>query len=263
MTPRRALGGATLRGRALAASTVRAHGLATASLASLAVTVAACATTGRGFMAEPLPGDDLPPPAAVGEGARALGVFRNTYYDFPFEADFSGDRVAVRGPGCELVATVPRDFFAHLCVQGSGRLADGATLSFAKRDVACAEVCPRTGSKIAFERLDPRAFPWGRGAAGRPITPLRSVAVDPAKIPLGTAVYVPEFDGQAVSGAVRHDGCFVAEDRGSQVKGQHLDVFTGGQAMTKKWNTKIPSNRGVRVYIGVTKCQGLGWIAPR
>ncbi len=63
-------------------------------------------------------------------------------------------------------------------MQGSGRLGAGQTVSFAKRDCACAAVCPRTGQKICFERLDPARFPSGRGASGGPITPLRTVAVD-------------------------------------------------------------------------------------
>lgn len=215
-------------------------------------------------MAEPLPEAGGPDGAPSSGGPRQpppreLGVFRNTYYDFPFASDYAGATTVVRGPGCEAVATVPKDFFAHLCVQGSGRLADGATVSFAKRDVACADVCPRTGSKIAFERLDPARFPWGRGAAGRPITPLRTLAVDGDVIPLGTAVYLPEFDGQTLSGIERHDGCFVAEDRGSRVKGQHLDIFTGTEATTKVWNERVPTNRGVRVVLDVPKCRRLAW----
>src|SRR5690606_18548936 len=126
---------------------------------------------------------------------RLLGVFRNTYYDFPAEADFSGAKTSLMAPSCKPISHVPRSFFEAVCVQGSGTLLSGETVSFAKRDCACAEVCPRTGQKICFDKLDQKQFPWGRGARGTAITPLRSIAVDSNVIPLGTKVYILEYDG--------------------------------------------------------------------
>jgi 3D (Asp-Asp-Asp) domain-containing protein len=76
-------------------------------------------------------------------------------------------------------------------------------------------------------------------------------------IPLGTAVFVPEFAGLPGVGGVPHDGCFIAEDRGVRVVGRQIDVFTGGRAMTAKWERLFPSNRGVHVRTGVTRCRGL------
>ena len=96
---------------------------------------------------------------------------------------------------CEPIAKVPRGFFEAVCVQGSGALAHGTTVSFAKRDCACADVCPRTNQRICFEALDKTAYPWGRGAAGVAITPLRSVAADTRVLAMGTVLYIPELDG--------------------------------------------------------------------
>jgi 3D (Asp-Asp-Asp) domain-containing protein len=129
-------------------------------------------------------------------------------------------------------------------------------VSFAKRDCGCAEICPRTEQRICFDELDPKEFPWGRGAMGKPITPLLTVAVDPEVITLGTAVYVPELDGlpRDPDGASRHDGCFVAQDKGLKVKGQHLDIFTGHTSITALWNRMVPSNRGVTVVVESQRC---------
>lgn len=189
------------------------------------------------------------------EDAELLGVFRNTYYDFPAERDFSGATTFLMNASCKPIAEVPRPFFEALCVQGSGTLRSGSTVSFAKRDCACAEVCPRTGQKLCFDVLDPASFPWGRGALGKPITPLRSVAVDSSVIPLGTVLYIPEFHGVARDPeGTPHDGCFVAEDRGMKVVGAHIDVFTGDPNITSHLNQLIPSNRGVHVYRRARSC---------
>lgn len=189
-------------------------------------------------------------PAAAAAGGRVLGTFRNTYYDFPSEADHAGTTVPLKNPACETVAEVPRGFFESVCVQGSGSLARGGTVSFAKRDCACAEICPRTQQKICFDALDPKTFPWGRGAAGKPIFPLRSVAADTKVLPLGTTIYVPELDG-----ALSSDGCFVVEDRGLRVQGEHVDFFTGRPSTTKALEAELPSNQGVTVVLDVAKCK--------
>ncbi|WP_437945194.1 3D domain-containing protein [Sorangium sp. So ce296] len=187
----------------------------------------------------------------------APGLFRNTYYDFPTEGGGPKDAV-LYDAACAPLASVPRAFHDQVCVQGSGRLASGDTVSFARRGCACADVCPRTDQQVCFERLDPRRFPYGRGATGRPITPLRTVAVDSSVIPLGTALYVPELVGLPLPGGGRHDGCFVAEDRGIKVVGRQIDVFTGDPAVTERLNAIFPSNRGVRVVLHDARCRALG-----
>lgn len=205
---------------------------------------------------------DRPELPRGGQGAKAplggnvLGTFRNTYYDFPSEPDFSGDPLPLRDARCGSIAEVPRGFHDALCVQGSGILRTGRTVSFAKRDCACAEMCPATGQKICFEALDPQKFPWGRGALGTAITPLLTVAVDDSIIPMGQAIYIPEFDGVPVDTAksALHDGCFIAQDRGLRVKGQHVDIFTGHAAVTALWNHLVPSNHGVTVVLGSPHC---------
>lgn len=195
-----------------------------------------------------------------GTGPRAVidslpaDLFRNTYYDFPVEGAGAKD-AAVFDASCKEIAKVTRDFHDRVCVQGSGKLSTGSTVSFAKRGCDCAALCPRTGHKICFEALDPAKFPNGRGAMGKPITPLRTIAVDSAIIPLGTAVYVADFVGMPRPDGTKHDGCFVAEDRGTRVIGRQIDVFTGDPAVTVQWNKLVPSNKGVRVSLNDAKCK--------
>jgi 3D (Asp-Asp-Asp) domain-containing protein len=225
---------------------------------------AAFRTRVLGNRAEDAPPEAAVPGAAPAEGAeparnllgKVLGTFRNTYYDFPSEADFEGAPVALKNARCDTIKEVPNGFYETLCVQGSGTLASGVTVSFNKRDCKCAPICPRTGQNICFDQLDPRDFPWGRGATGKAITPLLTVAVDTSVIPLDTPVYIPEYDGVArdAERSSAHDGCFVAQDRGLRVKGNHVDIFTGHQAITQLWNRLVPSNKGVTVVLDEPRC---------
>lgn len=187
---------------------------------------------------------------------RVLGTFRNTYYDFPSESEFTGDAVSLYDGSCRPLTRVNRGFFEAVCVQGSGLLSSGSPISFNRRDCDCAELCPRTGQRICFDSLELARFPWGRGAMGQAITPLLTIAVDSAEIPLGTSVYIPEFEGlpRELSGGGSHDGCFIAQDRGLKVQGKHVDVFTGQRAMTRRWNGLVGSNAGVTVVVDSPHC---------
>ncbi|HHH31903.1 MAG TPA: hypothetical protein ENK57_26645, partial [Polyangiaceae bacterium] len=130
------------------------------------------------------------PAPTVGATGAPLEIYRNTYYDFPQESSspIDDETRQLFDASCQPIRTVPRSFHDAVCVQGSGRLASGETVSFARRDCECASVCPRTDQKICFDVLDKSRFPWGRGATGRAITPLRTVAVDPDEIPLGATL---------------------------------------------------------------------------
>jgi 3D (Asp-Asp-Asp) domain-containing protein len=187
---------------------------------------------------------------------KVLGTFRNTYYDFPAESDFGGETVTLHNAQCKPLGQVPKDFFEVLCVQGSGLLASGTPVSFNRRDCECATLCTKTAQRICFDALDVAKYPWGRGAMGNAITPLLTVAVDSKVIALGTAIYIPEYDGlpRDVGRNSFHDGCFIAQDRGLKVQGQHVDVFTGQRSLTQLWNGLVPSNSGVTVVVDNPRC---------
>jgi 3D (Asp-Asp-Asp) domain-containing protein len=194
--------------------------------------------------------------AIAGGSGRVLGTFRNTYYDFPAESDFGGETTPLFDAGCQPIAQVKTQFHDQLCVQGSGLLSSGSTVSFAKRDCGCARVCPKTQQQICYESLDKRKFPWGRGAQGTAITPLLTVAVDSDVVGLGAALYIPEYEGLPIEpgSTTVHDGCFIAEDRGLKVKGKHVDIFTGDPVITRFWNRQVPSNKGVTVVLEAPQC---------
>ncbi len=253
----------------------------------VALLMLGCHTAGSDWMNQPLPGSDDPwaavpahpskrqsrfeqpadsrgrQPAAAfrpaQEQGQVLGTFRNTYYDFPSESDYGGNAVALMDRNCKPIKQVPLEFHDTVCVQGSGILTTGITVSFAKRDCECARTCPRTEQKICFDALSSSDFPWGRGALGQAITPLVTVAVDDSVIPMQEVLYIPEFDGLPRSEAQDsfHDGCFIAQDRGLKVKGQHIDVFTGRRAITELWNRLVPSNQGVTVVRQAPRCETL------
>lgn len=201
------------------------------------------------------------PAPTVAVTGTPLETYRNTYYDFPQEsAPAIGGASETRqlfDASCQPIRQVPRVFHDAVCVQGSGRLVTGQTVSFARRDCECASICPRTDQKICFDVLDQSRFPWGRGATGGAITPLKTVAVDPKEIPLGTTLYIPEYHGLRGPDGKAHDGCFIAEDRGLKVVGKHVDVFTGNPETTTSWNRAVPSNQGVKVVIGASRCAHL------
>jgi len=224
---------------------------------------------GTDIAVAPLTDGAAPPAGAASDGAQgsedrvvisqhgANGTFRNTYYDFPAESASSPKAAKVFDATCKLIQPVAQEFHDQVCVQGSGRLSTGETISFARRDCACAAICPRTNQKICFEKLDAKRFPHGRGATGDPVTPLRSVAVDDKVIPLRTPLFIPEYKGLPGPGGKPHDGCFLAEDRGLKVVGRHVDIFTGSPSQTKKWNQLVPSNLGVQVVVNAVQCRHL------
>ena len=54
-----------------------------------------------------------------------------------------------------------------------------------------------------------------------------TIAVDPSVIPYGSKVYIPEFDK-----------VFTAEDCGSAIKGNRIDIFMDSEAKCNEWGVK-------------------------
>ena len=54
-----------------------------------------------------------------------------------------------------------------------------------------------------------------------------TIAVDPSVIPYGSKVYIPEFDN-----------VFTAEDCGSAIKGNRIDIFMSSEAKCNEWGVK-------------------------
>lgn len=84
--------------------------------------------------------------------------------------------------------------------------------------------------RARFKKVD---HPLGCGVRNHPLLPFRTIAVDPALIPIESVVFVPELRGRTFRYNGRefvHDGYLFAGDRGGAIKGRHIDVFLEEQA---------------------------------
>lgn len=193
------------------------------------------------------------------EPGAPIGRLWNTYYYLADEADHDGDkRTALYDARCRPLATVAAGYADSICVEGSGRLADGRVLNFAT-SCSCGRRCP-TGGTICYEELSPREYPWGRGAGERALEPLRSIAVDRSRFALGRTIYLAAFDGLELPdvdgvGGYTHDGCFRADDVGGWIKGQHIDIFTGTSAMRRALEGLLPTESRFEARAGGPRCE--------
>lgn len=184
-------------------------------------------------------------------------TFGNTYYFFPKESSYERtDLVPLHDPECQVIADVPAAFLKQLKIQGSGQLSSGQTVSYGSHSCGCGD--DDNGHSFCFDVLSKKRFPWGRGAMGTPVKPLRTIAVDRKVIPLGTPVFVKEFVGAPITkGGEKHDGCFVAADVGGGVRGNHIDIFTGPRVHLNRWSKWLPSWSDVSVQVDAPQCHYL------
>lgn len=96
--------------------------------------------------------------------------------------------------------------------------------------------CPRySKSKLNVESWGTirwkKSNGFGEGVKNYPLIPFRTVAVDSSVIPYGTILFVPEAKNAEITvhngKKVKHDGYFIAADKGGAIKNNHIDVFTG------------------------------------
>ncbi len=178
----------------------------------------------------------------------------NTYYYVPLQSDYPGDNdTNVYAQGGNILAVVPAAFVADLCVEGTGKLSDGTILNTAG-SCSYGPTCI-TGGQQCYTALDASIFPWGVGVRNRPLVPLQSIAVDPATIPIGSSVYIAEWDGVQVPsidgiGGFTHNGCFTADDQGGWVRGNHIDIFAGTKGMMRWLETIHPTRSTLTGTIG-------------
>lgn len=190
---------------------------------------------------------------------RYIGRYWLTYYHLSQERNYKGrKKTTLYDRHCRPIARVSTKFSDNICVQGSGRLKDGRVLSYSKR-CRCGRRCPTDG-RVCYTTLNSKRFPWGRGARSSAMRPLRSLAVDPKRIRLGTSLYIPAWDGVYIPrmggvGGFRHDGCFHANDVGGKIKGRHFDFFTGSRQMWKVLEKYMPTRSKMKVYRNARHCQ--------
>jgi hypothetical protein len=194
-----------------------------------------------------------PPPPAIGGDGKWLGGFELTEYYPALESWFTGRPVSA--PGLSGAHRIDWLYSARgLSMEGDGigldgrpyhidNLGSGGWLTAgggagAKFGVGADAPFWRTGG---FWRSSARqlTFPlangnWSAGVGvryvpppagisfapgpSRPLSYLRSVAVDPRTIPEGSHIYIPAY--AAVNG-----GWFEADDTGGAIVGRHIDIF--------------------------------------
>src|SRR5205085_11709780 len=99
------------------------------------------------------------------------------------------EKVTLYAKACEPIAEVTRDFAQQQRIQGTGKINDGRVLNVwgncSCQTSPCYKVTPQQ---------------WGTAGSGKPLTPFRTVAVDPKLIKLGSLLYVPLLEGRTMPG---------------------------------------------------------------
>ena len=160
-------------------------------------------------------------------------------------------------------------FFAHtserfacaLQLEGSGLLKDDRvvnTTGFCNYGYSSGNK-DRFGRPLAtcFEELDPKEYPFGRGAGIRPLIPFKSVAVDPRQVHIGEPLYVPEFDGLVLPDGSIHDGCVRADDTGGGIKGRKMDFFVVTYGNFRMLDEQLLDVAWVTPQVGAPRCDYL------
>lgn len=131
------------------------------------------------------------------------------------EAEHDGRAVRLTDRHGATLAWVCPSFASSLAMEGTGRTTQGRLLNWDAR----------VGGQSCYVEMDSTLYPHGAGVQGWALVPYRSLAVDGRFIPLGHVVELPELRGFPLPDGSRHDGCFVAVDGGSAIRGHHIDLF--------------------------------------
>lgn len=180
-------------------------------------------------------------------GGHRLGEFQMSVYWLAHEKWFRGPRRAPLYAGKKRVAWVNTRFAKAVRMQGSGILRNGWLVQYRSTCRYKGRFCLRV------RVLSRRRFPAGVGAAGRPLRALRSLAVDTRQIAFGTKLYIPALAQLLRRKGAKHNGCFVAHDRGGRIRGARLDLFAGTRSTYRRYlKGRLPKK--VQVYIDHPRC---------
>jgi 3D (Asp-Asp-Asp) domain-containing protein len=169
--------------------------------------------------------------AGVPQG-RYLGRFKVTYYWAVEEAEYPTSRSSpLYLADGQLLGRFSSAFVRAFRVEAAACLRDGRRISYLKR---------ANRAQVVDQFL---------GFGGHKLTELRSIAVDPRLIPLGSVVYIPQAENVSIDGQTL-GGVFYAHDVGSAIKGKHIDIFVGRKkSMDAFTSAGMGSASGVDVYI--------------
>lgn len=172
-----------------------------------------------------------------------LGRFRVSYY-WVAEEDARYQELerteALRDPDGRVLARVSAAYRRALEMEGTGRIADGRVLNFAGR----------IGGECRFVATP---LPWGFGVCDAPLVPFESVAADPGRVAPGSLLYIEEFAGFLTPQGGVQRGFFRADDVGSLIRGDRLDIFIGSQSELESVERLVaPTGGYVTVYRSVS-----------
>lgn len=171
-------------------------------------------------------------PAPDVPSARYLGKFKTTFYWVVDENEYNQSRtVPLYDDQGNLLGKFPSAFVQDFKREAAAKLKDGRCISYLKR----------AGRAQVVDRF--------LGTGGFKLTELRSIAVDPRVIPMGSLVYIPQAENVTVDGK-RLTGLFRAHDIGSAVKGKHIDIFVGDKDNCEAFQLAgVRSAGNVDVYV--------------
>ena len=143
---------------------------------------------------------------------------RTTYYYLVNELDYPYEPLdqQILSMNDRVLAQVSTRFKKATDIEGSAVLRDGRVINFDGR---------KANGEIRY-KISPHSY--GDGVGLCPLIPFHTVAVDPIWIPLGSVIRVAETVGMILPDGSVHDGLWRAEDIGSAIKKDRIDLFIGG-----------------------------------
>ncbi len=141
---------------------------------------------------------------------------KNTYYYYIDENDYIlyKQNTPVLSMSGDILAMVSSVFYKDLKMEGSGKTRDGKMLNFA-------------GLIDGEVRFKFTTNEYGTGVGDCALKPYKTIAVDPKVIPFGSTVFIKETKGMLMPDQSIHDGYWLAEDTGSAIVGNRIDIFVG------------------------------------
>lgn len=172
---------------------------------------------------------------AVGPGVgtgRYLGKFKVTFYWAVDESEYPESKSSrVYLADGQFLGAFSSAFVQAFKVEAAAVLRDGRRISYLKK---------ANRAKLVDRFL---------GVQGYTLTEMRSIAVDPRLIPIGSRLYIPQAENVVIDGQ-QLTGVFYAHDIGSAVKGKHIDVFVGRRQMMSAFSAAgMGSSSSVDIYI--------------
>jgi len=165
-----------------------------------------------------------------------------TYYTIHQANAIPNGEPLLNKSGQSLGVSLSHRDWCHAALEGTVQVLQGSVMrlyNFSGRGTTPQTDCssyfkrlsPEVLEQISRVRFTPSSSSYGYGTQQLKLVPYRTVAVDRTQIPIGSVLFIPAARGQLVTlpsgDRVYHDGFFYAADVGSNIKGNHIDVFLG------------------------------------